>query len=102
MNETLITISVRTKSELTPDELAILKYEIGQMLRSMEFSPDPNHEKVLRVFVKDDPAPSKPPVLNIVENRPANCRERLKDEGKPHPRSGCNHCKKRLNQTCLS
>lgn len=27
------------------------------------------------------------------ENRPALCRNRLKDEGKPHPRSGCNVCR---------
>lgn len=25
--------------------------------------------------------------------RPSNCRNRLRDEGKPYPRSGCNHCK---------
>lgn len=25
--------------------------------------------------------------------KPANCRNRLRDEGKPYPRSGCAHCK---------
>lgn len=27
------------------------------------------------------------------DNRPANCRNRLSDEGKTYPRSGCAHCK---------
>lgn len=27
------------------------------------------------------------------DNRPTNCRNRLSDEGKPYPRSGCAHCK---------
>lgn len=27
------------------------------------------------------------------DDRPALCRNRLKDEGKPHPRSGCNVCR---------
>lgn len=27
------------------------------------------------------------------DNRPENCRNRLRDEGKPYPRSGCGHCK---------
>jgi len=26
-------------------------------------------------------------------DRPANCRNRLRDEGKPYPRSGCSHCR---------
>lgn len=26
------------------------------------------------------------------DHRPANCRFRLQDEGKPHPRSSCQHC----------
>lgn len=26
-------------------------------------------------------------------DRPENCRNRLQDEGKPHPKSGCAHCK---------
>lgn len=25
--------------------------------------------------------------------RPANCRNRLRDDGKPYPRSGCAHCR---------
>lgn len=25
--------------------------------------------------------------------RPANCRNRQRDEGKPYPRSGCDHCR---------
>lgn len=32
--------------------------------------------------------------------RPANCRDRLQDEGKPHPRSGCRVCKDRLFHPC--
>lgn len=26
------------------------------------------------------------------EKRPVNCRNRLRDEGKPYPKSGCNSC----------
>lgn len=32
-------------------------------------------------------------VAASAEARPSNCRNRLRDEGEPYPRSGCNHCK---------
>lgn len=32
-------------------------------------------------------------VLTVAADRPANCRNRLRDEGKVYPRSGCDHCK---------
>jgi hypothetical protein len=35
-----------------------------------------------------------PTVVNLlIDQRPVNCRNRLKDEHKPHPRSGCAYCK---------
>jgi len=34
------------------------------------------------------------------EKRPENCRERLKDEGKAYPKSGCNACHKNAFGTC--
>ncbi|WP_298983378.1 hypothetical protein [uncultured Roseibium sp.] len=35
-----------------------------------------------------------------METRPANCRERLKDEGKPYGRSGCAVCGSLLGKVC--
>lgn len=32
----------------------------------------------------------------ITDPRPANCRERLREQGKPYPRSGCSACRKSL------
>lgn len=28
----------------------------------------------------------------VKDTRPANCRNRLRDEGKPYPKSSCYHC----------
>lgn len=38
------------------------------------------------------PHPATAPAADPAPLRPANCRFRLKDEGKPYPRSGCSGC----------
>lgn len=44
-------------------------------------------EDEVRTFVQGFQPPNLPG-----DNRPALCRQRLQDEGKPYPRSGCQAC----------
>lgn len=44
----------------------------------------------------DNQIPKVPPV----DMRPANCRDRLQEEGKPYPRSGCQVCNKSIFDLC--
>jgi hypothetical protein len=43
--------------------------------------------------IRNAPRPPPPPLARPSGERPANCRNRLRDEGKPYPRSGCLSCK---------
>jgi len=35
------------------------------------------------------------------DKRPANCRDRLREEGKAYPKSGCMACRKNVWESCL-
>lgn len=63
---------------------------IGNTDRAMFASEEPlnvAHTALAQIFPRADKVE---PVA--VDNRPANCRNRLASEGKPYPRSGCQHC----------
>lgn len=44
------------------------------------------------VLTSEAPPPQRPTLQVVKDTRPANCRFRLKDEGKPYPRTGCKGC----------
>ena len=62
------------------------KHHFADVLKSMRSR---NHVVGFQVWL---PSPAPVEAGTVEDRRPASCRNRMRDAGKPYPRSGCNHC----------
>lgn len=56
--------------------------------------------KIPEIQAKNAAKPTGSPLPGFSRERPENCRERLQQEGKPYPRSGCGGCNKTFATGC--
>jgi len=79
------------KTQIACDILGLDRGKVKSVI--MHTPPDGNITVDVVFYPDSDEIAKLMGVFCGSETRPSNCRNRLRDEGKAYPRSGCGHCK---------